>query len=69
MIAVIVAVAIIVVGGVATVAYLRSVRGRPKSISADIQRFQTSLDAMRPRPDERYGSGPGTMGDPPGGDG
>lgn len=69
MIAVVVAVAIIVVGGGATVAYLRSVRGRPRSVSADVRRFQSSLDALRPRPDGRDGPEPGTMGDPPGGEG
>jgi hypothetical protein len=67
--AVIVAVAIIVVGGVATVAYLRSVRGRPRSISADIERFQSSLDALRPRAAERRDAEPGTMEDPVDGDG
>lgn len=53
MTALLVALAIVVVGGAATLGYLRSVRGKPKSVSADIQRFQTSLDALKPRSDER----------------
>ena len=64
-----IAVAIILVGGAATLGYLRSVRGRPKSMSADIRRFQSSLDALRPRPDERRSPAPGTMEDSPGDDG
>jgi len=59
--AVIVAVAIILVGGAAAVWYLRSVRRRPTSVTSDVDRFRRSLDALRPGADGREADGGDTM--------
>jgi hypothetical protein len=59
--AVVVAVTIIVVGGCVATWYLRSVRGRSRSVVTDVDRFRRSLDALRPEEDGRDDGGDDTM--------